>query len=362
MDEIEFAGRTFKLNDPDDHLSLINGKIQWSNVTRSSLCYLSTDYEEPLENFLHSFWFKVSEIKNYGETNRYLFTLYKIWKQNGHVLSIYIAETHNSEDIYRLVFFQRVAGKNKFVERSDPLKINEKYRIEILKYGDIFTFIIYNSENEKVSGGTFLKGDNERYVKLILCQGHNLIEDPNDSSSGYLEDFTSKVSEKPKYDEERVKEYDYNVFIAYYQKSGEGFAEHLYEGLKDVGVDAFFDKISIPPDIEKYSDKWAEYRNNALKKSNYFILLMTPGYETRPEVQKEIMMSEKYHEGKKILCKWHKLTQKRLKVDITDDDGKIKTIDFNEINYISYTNKLDLFREVYVVLENNNIIPSKYDD
>lgn len=51
------------------------------------------------------------------------------------------------------------------------------------------------------------------------------------------------------------KLFEYDVFIAYYQKTGSDFAKHLKTGLGEQGYNAFLDVVDIPKSIQPETTK-----------------------------------------------------------------------------------------------------------
>ena len=83
----------------------------------------------------------------------------------------------------------------------------------------------------------------------------------------------------------------FDVFISYYRKTGIDFAKYLKDGLEDLGHSAFLDIRDIPKSVTDGSDKWYKYRDEALLSSDKFILVMTIGFDKRPEVLHELKLA-----------------------------------------------------------------------
>lgn len=83
----------------------------------------------------------------------------------------------------------------------------------------------------------------------------------------------------------------FDVFISYYRKTGIDFAKYLKDGLKDFGYSAFLDIRDIPKSVTDGSDQWYEYRDKALLRSDKFVLIMSIGFDKRPEVLHEIKLA-----------------------------------------------------------------------
>jgi len=141
-----------------------------------------------------------------------------------------------------------------------------------------------------------------------------------------------------------AEEVHYSVTISYYQRTGSEFANHLKDGLEDVGIKTFLDARDIPKTVESGSDKWRSYINRAIIESNKFILIMTFGFNTRNEVIRELVFS---WNNKKdvILCKDINLPKDQMIIRM---EGK--EIDLSELEYILFTDKEDLLRKVGGIL------------
>jgi len=137
-----------------------------------------------------------------------------------------------------------------------------------------------------------------------------------------------------------IEEVRYSVTILYYQKTGNEFANHLKDGLEDVGVRTFLDTRDIPKTVESGGDKWRSYVNKAIIESNKVILIMTFGFNTRNEVIRELEFT--WNNKKDILlCKDVNLPKEHMIIRMKD-----KEIDLSELEYILFTDKEDLLRKI----------------
>lgn len=82
----------------------------------------------------------------------------------------------------------------------------------------------------------------------------------------------------------------YEVFICYRQDTGDDFASRLWNGLKDRDISAFLDVEDIPKRY-KGTDKWREFRNQAICDCNVFLMIVTDGFEKSDEIRKEIVLA-----------------------------------------------------------------------
>lgn len=136
----------------------------------------------------------------------------------------------------------------------------------------------------------------------------------------------------------------YRVFICYYTRTGIGFAKYLKHGLRDLDISAFFAKEDIPKIIKKNTDKWRKYVDCALKKCSKFVLIMTLGFNNRPEIKREFKLARKL--GKDIIhCKYTDMPKDDLKIKIDGD-----FIDLSEYNYIEFKDKHDLLNKLGLLL------------
>jgi hypothetical protein len=131
----------------------------------------------------------------------------------------------------------------------------------------------------------------------------------------------------------------FDVFISYYQKSGMDFAENLKAGLQDCGISAFRDVDDIPKTIKEESDEWRSFVDGCLKDSKNFFLIMTFGFNKRPEVLRELKSA--FDEHKQMFFFRHlDLDHKELAVDING-----KHIELSKYEIISFENSNDLLRK-----------------
>ena len=138
----------------------------------------------------------------------------------------------------------------------------------------------------------------------------------------------------------------FEVFISYYQKSGTDFAQHLKSGLKDCGITAFRDIDDIPKCITQETDEWRTFIDSKLEGSKNFILVMTAGFNTRPQVLRELKMALDMH--KRIYFFKHSdLNYADLAVEL---DGK--HLEISNFEIINFENSSDLLRKAWGALFN----------
>ena len=336
-------------------------RIEWIKVNRNTPAKFFKKLETPLSSIKFEFILNVTEIKNFSEINRHLITLCKFEKENGTILSLYVSELQNSESEYKLWCFQRKDGENIRVYGTDnKLKIKKEYKIKIYKKEEYFGLKIYEGKDfiNKCEDSGNLEGYDESYGKLIVAQGHGFSLDIRDESSGYLKEAILNVDHKIELKEDlrlgkdklqSVKEdYEYDVFIAYYRISAKDFASHLERGLEDNELTPFRDETSI-----KNSEEWRKKRDEGLYNCKVFILLMTPGYQTRPELIYEI---KKARENKipMLYCCDANLSDHHMCVDLGSE-----TINLKDYQLIFFNKQEELFRKVYYQLDEWGYFPSE---
>ena len=184
MLNIDFAD--WNLTNPENKLNNEKGGVAWKNVKRSDITLMShKNKEQEFIDFEYSFDFIVNEIKNFNTTSRVLFTLWKLKKSNGNVLSVYIDKWKGSQTEYRLVFYQRVAGENTFVIVSGGLDVGARYSVLINKKGETFSMKILWEEGTIYESGD-RTGADDKYNELLLAQSHGFVVEPNCETSGLL--------------------------------------------------------------------------------------------------------------------------------------------------------------------------------
>jgi hypothetical protein len=112
--------------------------------------------------------------------------------------------------------------------------------------------------------------------------------------------------------------------------SADDIASLLKEALKEQKISAFVDTIDIPKDYELTS-KWWQFRDDAIKNCNLFLMLITAGFDRSEEIAKEIQIARE--NGKKfVVFRWSKLSPK---IEIKLGNEKLSLEDFNQISFDS---------------------------
>jgi len=134
----------------------------------------------------------------------------------------------------------------------------------------------------------------------------------------------------------------HKVFIAYRRDTGLDFAKHLKSGLEREHISAFLDIVDIPKEF-KGKQTWIETRNESIKKSEKFLLIVTHGVESSKELIKEIQIA--WNNNKPFLvCRYH-----TLNAQITIDLEREK-MDLGDFQQIIFESKEDLLRKALTSL------------
>jgi len=130
----------------------------------------------------------------------------------------------------------------------------------------------------------------------------------------------------------------YEFFIAYRRDTGLDFARHLKRGLEQERILAFLDITDIPKEF-KGKQTWVRIRNEAIKKSDKFLLIMTNGIETSRELKKEIEIARDTNKTF-MLYRYYALDPQ---ITIKLRREKMTLGDFQQV---SFDGKEDLLRKV----------------
>ena len=192
---LNFTSEEWRIHDEENRLKMEEDKITWSKLKRSQNTSISK--EAYFENFTLSFYVKVTSVITYLRSDRLMISLWKLKKSNGNIVSVYIDKTRDYDNKYRLVFYQRVNGNNKFVSVSPYLELNYNYCVTVVKNEDKFHMNVFWEES-LVFESEELTGVNHYYNEIIFAQSHGFIIEPNDESSGILSNIkiSDEVAEK----------------------------------------------------------------------------------------------------------------------------------------------------------------------
>jgi hypothetical protein len=96
----------------------------------------------------------------------------------------------------------------------------------------------------------------------------------------------------------------FEVFICHKKSSGGTYAENLKDALWDIGqIKAFVASKDLPNWVE-YSAKWREFRNKAILGCQTFLMLVTYGFETSPEIIDEIKLARTNTQANFMVFRW----------------------------------------------------------
>lgn len=135
----------------------------------------------------------------------------------------------------------------------------------------------------------------------------------------------------------------FDVFICYRRDSGEDFAEHLKMGLERFHMHTFLDTKDIPQKF-KGTEEWTKIRNNAVVNSRFFLLIVTPGFDSSPEIKKELSLARK-QAGKEFVYFRHKDLRPNLQIVLDNEE-----LDLGKQQQIPFDTKQDLLRKAHNVL------------
>lgn len=122
------------------------------------------------------------------------------------------------------------------------------------------------------------------------------------------------------------------------------FARFLKKGLLDFNVISFLDEENIPKSVHQDTDEWRQYIDTAIKDSSNFVLIMTVGFNKRPEVIRELKLA--FGIGvKKFFARQADLDKTDAIVSIDD-----KPVDLTNYENIFFSNEADLLRKVISAL------------
>jgi len=135
----------------------------------------------------------------------------------------------------------------------------------------------------------------------------------------------------------------FDVFICHKKSSGKDFADHLKAGLEELGYHSFLDSKDIP----KFSDgkeEWIQIRDQALRESRTFILIITPGFDLSQEVRNELKLAREV--GKKHFIYFrHRDLGRKIIVDLESEK-----VDLGRQEQVSFETKEELLRLAHGIL------------
>jgi len=138
----------------------------------------------------------------------------------------------------------------------------------------------------------------------------------------------------------------FNVFICHKKSSGKDYAEHLKAGLEELGYHAFLDSKDIPKLVDG-REEWIDERDQALRESEIFILIITPGFDRSQEVKNEIRLARK-QKDKHFIYFRHRDLDRKIIVDLDNE-----VVDLGRQEQVSFETKEELLRLAQGILLKN---------
>lgn len=132
----------------------------------------------------------------------------------------------------------------------------------------------------------------------------------------------------------------YDVFICYRQNTAKDYALHLWEGLKEYQITAFLDIKDIPKTFKEGTDKWRSCRDQAIIDCRIFLMIVTRGFESSPEIQKEIALA--INEKKEFMCLRYRILSPEIPIDLLMKSH----INLEEYQQIPFDTQEELLRSV----------------
>ena len=192
--------------DPDNVLSQTITRATWTHMDRNFDAWLWKDYgANYFGDFEHIFDFEVTEMEAGDYNERLSAWLYILTKTNvagtpPDALLLYVAQKTNYDTQFKLTFYQHKNSINQFSSVGFCiLDVGVKYYAKISRDGTTCRCIIYSdAERTNVVGDTGNKeGVSDSYRYLQTTKGFGSSNDPDDWSSGYVENLNlQKISPK----------------------------------------------------------------------------------------------------------------------------------------------------------------------
>jgi hypothetical protein len=135
----------------------------------------------------------------------------------------------------------------------------------------------------------------------------------------------------------------FEVFICHKKSSGKDFADHLKSGLEELGYHSFLDSKDIPK-VTDGKQEWIQIRDQALKESQTFILLITPGFDLSQEVKNELKLARASGDKQFIYFR-HRDLGRKIVVDLDSE-----RVDLGRQEQVSFETKEELLRLAHGIL------------
>lgn len=123
----------------------------------------------------------------------------------------------------------------------------------------------------------------------------------------------------------------YEVFICYKQNTAKDYALHLWEGLNERQITAFLDIKDIPKKFKKGTNHWRANRNNAIIECKTFLMIVTRGFESSPEIQREIALA--IEKDKDLMCHRRRILSSDIPIDYAQAQKQINLEAYQQIPF-----------------------------
>jgi hypothetical protein len=141
----------------------------------------------------------------------------------------------------------------------------------------------------------------------------------------------------------------FEIFICHKKSSGKDFAEHLKAGLEELGYHSFLDSKDIPKTTDG-KEEWVSIRDQALKESNTFILIITPGFDLSQEVKNELELARSLG-NKQFIYFRHRDLGRKIIIDLESEK-----VDLGRQEQVSFENKEELLRLAHGILLKSSVL------
>ena len=141
------------------------------------------------------------------------------------------------------------------------------------------------------------------------------------------------------------------MFICYKNYSADDLALRLRVALEDNGIDAFVDKMDVPTKYQA-TEKWWEYRDQAICDCDTFVMLVTVGFGNSPQIIREIQLAGDKH--KDMMCfRWSRM-KPELMINLGD-----KILNTKDIQQIEFSTGAELVRQFFDYYERQSTVKPK---
>ena len=138
----------------------------------------------------------------------------------------------------------------------------------------------------------------------------------------------------------------FEVFICHKKSSGKDFADHLKAGLEELGYHSFLDSKDIPKIVDG-KEEWIAVRDQALRESKIFILIITSGFDLSQEVKNELKLAREAG-NKQFIYFRHRDLARKIIVDLDAEK-----VDLGRQEQVSFETKEELLRLAHGILRNS---------